>query len=110
MSDGLSNSEKAAVDRAILKIYKNSKAPPLLENLYETLHNQGQIKLKDRLEKYISGSLADVFNSHTNIDLSNRLVVFDIKDLPDSIRQIMILIVANFVKNQVKANPKNACW
>lgn len=106
MSDGLSNSEKAAVDRAILKIYKNSKAPPLLENLYETLHNQGQIKLKDRLEKYISGSLADVFNSHTNIDLSNRLVVFDIKDLPDSIRQIMILIVANFVKNQVKANPE----
>jgi hypothetical protein len=32
--------------------------------------------------------------------------VFDIKDLPESIRQIMMMIVANFVQNTVKLNPQ----
>ncbi|MGH7239813.1 MAG: ATP-binding protein, partial [Candidatus Saccharimonadales bacterium] len=64
------------------------------------------LKLCERLEKYITGSLADVFNSQTNIELNNRLVVFDIKDLPETLRQIMMLIVSNFVSQQVKASPK----
>ena len=107
MSEGLTSSEKASVDKAILKIYKKAKNKmPLLENLYEELHSLGQLKLCERLEKYISGSLADVFNSQTNIELNNRLVVFDIKDLPESLRQIMMLIVSNFVQNTVKASPK----
>jgi type IV secretory pathway VirB4 component len=32
--------------------------------------------------------------------------VFDIKDLPESIRQIMMIILANFVYNQVKSEPQ----
>jgi conjugal transfer ATP-binding protein TraC len=107
MAEGLSSREKAAVDKAILKIYKTVKdKQPLLEDLYSELHALGQIKLCERLERYISGSLANVFNSQTNIQLDNRLVVFDIKDLPESLRQIMMLIVSNFVQNQVKAQPE----
>lgn len=107
MVDGLSPREKAAVDKAILAIYKASKKQmPLLEDLYEQLKSQGQTKLCDRLEKYITGSLAQVFNSQTNIKLNNRLVVFDIKDLPESLRQIMMMIISNFVANQVKARPE----
>lgn len=107
MVDGLSPREKAAVDKAILAIYKAlKKQMPLLEDLYEQLKSQGQTKLCDRLEKYITGSLAQVFNSQTNIKLNNRLVVFDIKDLPESLRQIMMMIISNFVANQVKARPE----
>lgn len=107
MSEGLSSREKAAVDKAILKIYKKAKdTQPLLEDLYGELQKLGQLKLCERLEKYISGSLAEVFNSQTNINLENRLVIFDIKDLPESLRQIMMLIVSNFVQNQVKARPE----
>lgn len=107
MVDGLSPREKAAVDKAILKMYKAAKKePPLLEDLYKILHELGQLKLCERLEKYISGSLATVFNSQTNIKLDNRLVIFDIKDLPETMRQIMMLIVSNFVSNQVKAKPE----
>lgn len=107
MVDGLSPREKAAIDKAILAIYKASKKQmPLLEDLYEQLKSQGQTKLCDRLEKYITGSLAQVFNSQTNIKLNNRLVVFDIKDLPESLRQIMMMIISNFVANQVKARPE----
>jgi len=107
MVDGLSPREKAAVDKAILKVYRAAKKQmPLLEDLYKELHALGQLKLCDRLEKYISGSLADVFNAQTNIELDNRLVIFDIKDLPESLRQIMMLIISNFVSNQVKAKPE----
>ncbi|OIP86300.1 hypothetical protein AUK57_00815 [Candidatus Saccharibacteria bacterium CG2_30_41_52] len=107
MAEGLSSREKAAVDKAILKIYKKAKdTQPLLEDLYSELQKLGQLKLCERLEKYISGSLAEVFNSQTNINLENRLVIFDIKDLPESLRQIMMLIVSNFVQNQVKARPE----
>lgn len=108
MAEGLSAREKAGVDKAILKIYKKAKdnEQPLLQDLYSELHDIGQIKLCERLEKYISGSLAGVFNSPTNIELTNRLVIFDIKDLPESLRQIMMLIISNFVQNQVKAVPE----
>lgn len=107
MAEGLSSREKAAVDKAILKIYKKAKKQqPLLEDLYKELHDLGQLKLCEKLEKYISGSLANVFNAQTNIKLNNRLVIFDIKDLPESLRQIMMLIISNFVGNQVNARPE----
>lgn len=106
MTEGLSPREKAAVDKAILRVYKKNKEQPLLDEFYTELKDLGQHKLCERLEKYISGSLANVFNEKTNIKLDNRLVIFDIKDLPESLRQIMMLIISNFVQNQVKARPE----
>ena len=105
--DGLSAPEKAALDKAILAVYSTKKkSPPILEDLYERLKKMKEMELCKRLEKYISGSLANVFNHQTSINLENRLVVFDIKDLPESIRKIMMMIVANFVQNTVKQDPR----
>lgn len=107
MAESLTAREKAAIDKAILKIYKKSKTKqPLLEDLYAELRKLGQLKLCEKLEKYISGSLADVFNAQTNVKLDNRLVIFDIKDLPENLRQVMMLIISNFVKNQVMVKPE----
>ena len=107
MADGLSKREKAALDKALIEVYDKAKADaPLLEDLYAELHNLGQMQLCERLEKYISGSLGGVFNAPTNIKLQNRLIVFDIKDTADDLKQIMMFIVANFIKNQVKARPE----
>ncbi len=106
MAEGLSAREKAAVDKAILYLYKQPGQTPLLEDLYRVLLKLKHTKLCERLEKYITGSLAGVFNAHTNIKLDNRLVIFDIKDLPESLRQIMMMIISNFVQNRVKARPE----
>jgi type IV secretory pathway VirB4 component len=108
MADGLNSAEKAAVDKALLTIFNKNKKnkPPILSDLYAALRDLGQLKLCERLEKYITGSLATVFNSQSNIRLDNRLVVFDIKDMPESLRQIMMLIISNYVQNQVKSEPK----
>ncbi len=118
MVEGLTSQEKAALDRAIIKTYKDrgftirgaqkqhdKQYYPLLKDLYKTLKADGQKTLVTRLEKFVLGSLSTVFDSQTNIKLDNRLVVFDIKDLPESLRQIMLVIVANFVYNQVKKEP-----
>lgn len=107
MAEGLDKREKAAVDKAILKVYKKAKKEqPLLEDLYAELHGLGQLQLCERLEKYITGSSSEIFNSHTNINLDNRLVIFDIKDMPANLRPIMMLIISNFIQNQVKAKPE----
>lgn len=118
MAEGLSAEEKSVVDQAIIKTYKksgltlkkakkkSSKTYPLLYDFYMTLKSLKQQKLCRRLEKYTTGSLSKVFDSQTNIELDNRLVVFDTKDLPESLRQIMHLIIAQFVQNQVKTDPQ----
>ncbi len=107
MAEGLNTSEKAAVDKAILKIYKiASNSMPQLSDLYAELKKLNHSMLCERLEKYVSGSLVHVFDEQTNINLDNRLVVLDIKDLPESLRQIMMMIISNYVQNQVKAKPE----
>jgi conjugal transfer ATP-binding protein TraC len=112
MVDGLNDEEKAAVDKALMAIYtedeykKPDGKPPLLGDFYSAIYKLGQHKLAARLERYTQGSLTDILDSHTNINLDNRLVVFDIKDLPGTLRQIMMMIIANFVQNQVKAKPE----
>jgi type IV secretory pathway VirB4 component len=112
MVEGLDGKEKAALDKALMNMYKLHKAKnrktkqPLLKDLYYELKVLDQEKLCERLERFISGSLANVFNKQSNVSLDNRLVVFDIKDMPESMRQLMILIVSNYVQNEVKTNPK----
>ena len=108
MAEELDKREKAAVDKAILKVYSKAKKdePPLLEDLYAELHALGQLELCVRLEKYISGSQAGIFNAHTNIELNNRLIIFDIKEMSENLRPIMMLIISNFVKNQVMVKPE----
>lgn len=132
LADGLTSEEKAVVDKAIIQTYKQfhhsmkevSEEPkkgrkikvkrgrprkvreyPILKDFYKTLRQLGQKKLCTRLTKYTKGSLSGVFDRQTNIELNNRLVVFDIKDLSESLRQIMMFTVANFVYNQVKKDP-----
>ena len=106
MAEGLKPHEKSAVDKALLRLYRDQSKQPLLSDLYFELQILEQLSLCEKLDKYVHGSLADVFNAPTNIKLDNRLVIFDIKDLPESLRQIMMLIISNFVQNQVKAKPE----
>lgn len=128
--DGLTSDERAAVDKAILQIYKDHgfllnpvdtpkkkkkskrgrrpkiKTFPMLKDLYKELKSMKQRKLCNKLEKYVKGSLSSVFNSQTNIKLDNRLVVFDINSLDEQLRPIMMMVVANFIQSQVKSSPQ----
>ena len=117
MAGSLNDEEKAVTDKALIATYKEfgwsmrgknrkSKKYPLLKDFYKILSKMKQKNLCDRLERFVKGSLASVFDSQTNIELTNRLVVFDIKDLGETLRPIMMLVLANFVQSQVKTNPR----
>lgn len=108
MVGSLTSEERGSVDKALLLTYKASKdkTSPLLSDFYKTLKTMKHKDLCSRLERFVKGSLSTVFDSQTNIKLDNRLIVFDIKDLNESIRSIMMMVVANFVNNEVKQNPQ----
>src|SRR3989344_2965217 len=121
MAGNLSSEERAVIDKALIQTYKQfgysmygknnslkskEKNFPLLKDFYKVLKSLHQTDLCNRLERFVQGSLSSVFDSQTNIELYNRLVVFDIKDLTESLRQIMMLTIANFVNAQVKSHPQ----
>lgn len=103
----LTAEERAVIDEVILKLYKGAKGKaPSLRKFYALAKKEGLISVCQRLEKYLTGTLEGIFNQETNVELSNRLVVFDIKDLEESVRQPMMMVISTFVQNKVKSNPE----
>ena len=110
--DGLQPIEKTIIDRAVHIIYQpylNDPSPenvPILEDLYNTLRKQDEKEAKTlatALEIYVTGSL-NVFNHRTNVDVNNRLVCYDIKELGKQLKKLGMLIVQDQVWGRVTAN------
>ena len=110
--EGLKPIEKTVIDRCIHQIYQRYFANPipenmpLLEDLYKELLKQGEAEAKNvatALEIYVTGSL-NVFNHRTNVDITNRLVCYDIKDLGKQLKKIGMLVVQDQVWGRVTAN------
>jgi len=110
--DGLQPIEKTIIDRAVHIIYQpylNDPTPenvPILEDLYNTLRKQDEKEAKTlatALEIYVTGSL-NVFNHRTNVDVNNRLVCYDIKELGKQLKKLGMLIVQDQVWGRVTAN------
>ena len=110
--DGLQPVEKTVIDRCIHKIYNRyfeNPVPenmPLLEDLYNELLKQDEaeaIHVATALEIYVSGSL-NVFNHRTNVNINNRLVCYDIKELGKQLKKIGMLVVQDQVWGRVTAN------
>ena len=55
------------------------------------------------LELYVHGSL-NVFNNRTNVDINNRIVCFDIKQLGKQLKKLGMLVIQDQVWNRVTAN------
>ena len=110
--DGLKPVEKTVIDRCIRQIYQKyfeNPGPenmPVLEDLYNALLAQEEPEAKHvatALEIYVRGSL-NVFNHRTNVELTNRLVCYDIKDLGKQLKKIGMLIVEDQVWGRVSTN------
>ena len=110
--DGLRPVEKTVIDRCIRQIYQKyfenpePENMPILGDLYQALLNQDEPEAKHvatALEIYVSGSL-NVFNHRTNVELTNRLVCYDIKDLGKQLKKIGMLVVQDQVWGRVTEN------
>ncbi|MDD3220678.1 MAG: ATP-binding protein [Lachnospiraceae bacterium] len=110
--NGLEPVEKTIIDRCVRLVYQEYLADPqpekmpILEDLYNLLREQAESeaqRLATALEIYVSGSL-NGFNHRTNVDINNRLVCFDIKELGKQLKKIGMLIVQDQVWNRVTIN------
>ncbi len=110
--EGLLPVEKTVIDRCIHKVYRHyyeNPVPenmPILEDLYNELLKQDETEARHvatALEIYVKGSL-NIFNHRTNVDITNRIVCYDIKELGKQLKKIGMLIVQDQVWGRVSAN------
>lgn len=110
--EGLQPVEKSIIDRCVRLIYTDYLADPvpekmpILSDLYKALESQEEKEarhIRSALEIYVTGSL-NVFNHRTNVDITNRLVCFDIKELGKQLKKLGMLVVQDQVWNRVTIN------
>jgi conjugal transfer ATP-binding protein TraC len=109
----------AILDRALIETYRQKgittdpatqrREPPLMEDLYKTLlglESQPGKDLAFRLEKFIKGSAAGIFNQQSNFEINNPLTVFSIRNLEEELRPVAMHIVLDFVWTKIKKTLK----
>ena len=117
MLGNLTHQEDSIIDRALLETYAKKDItptsdlatvePPLMSDFEEVLAGmEGGDDLVLRLKKYTEGTFSGLFNSPTNIDLKNQLIVFSVRDLEDELRPIAIYTIVNYIWNVVRSELK----
>ncbi len=77
---------------------------PTMTDLYEVLRNMdGAESLTQRLKKYTEGIFAGFTNHHTNIEINNQLMVFNIRDLEDELRPVAMHLIMQYVWNEMRS-------
>ena len=109
---GLDGEEVSIIDRCVRNMYERfmenpvKENMPILEDFYNILREQNNEKalgVAIRLEIYVHGSM-NVFNHRTNVDMDNRIICFDIKELGSTLKMLGMLIVQETVWNKVASN------
>ena len=110
--EGLQPVQKTIIDRCVRLVYQKyltdpcPENTPILEDLYNLLRSQEEKDaqyLATALEIYVTGSLS-VFNHRTNVDIQNRIVCYDIKELGKQLKKLGMLVVQDQVWNRVTVN------
>ncbi|HEX7259515.1 MAG TPA: DUF87 domain-containing protein [Candidatus Saccharimonadia bacterium] len=114
----LSPAEDADLDVAIINTYSKAgitndplthgATPPTMNDLYKTLSEMSGNgpALAQRLRQYTSGTFAGIFSEQSNVDLNNKFVVFNIRDLEEELRPVGMYIVLNYIWNKVKSDKR----
>ncbi len=117
MVGDLTNDEDSVVDRALIETYAKKdinagsdwgrSSMPLMSDFEQVL--MGMVGGEDialRIKKYTEGTFSGLFNSPTNVDVNNQLIVFSVRDLEDELRPIAIYTIINYIWNIVRSTVK----
>ncbi len=114
----LGPAEDADLDVALINTYAKAgitndplthgATPPTMNDLHKTLSEMSGNgpALAQRLRQYTTGTFAGIFSEQSNVDLYNKFVVFNIRDLEDELRPVGMYIVLNYIWNKVKSDKK----
>ena len=106
---GMGPKQKSIIDRCVENIYrafKKSGDMPTLVTLREELLAQPEKEAADlalSLELFTSGSL-NAFAYPTNVDVNNRMIVYDIMDLGKQLKTMGLLVITDAMLNRVTEN------
>ncbi len=117
---GVDNVESSILDRALILTYREkgittdpdtqkNAQPPLLEDLYKILQGMPEPEgrsLARRLEKYIIGSAAGVFNEKSNVTINNPFTVFSLRDLQEELRPMAMFLMLDFIWTKIKKDQR----
>lgn len=119
MGDDITPAQDALLDRALVMTYRNvgitqdpstfRNPAPLLEDLYKVFMGMETTEAKEmanRLEKFVMGSAAGIFNQKSNFDIKNHFTVFGIRDLEENLRPVAMYIVLDYIWNRVRQDKK----
>ena len=109
--------EDSILDRAVIETYASKDItaqsdlqniePPLMQDFVNILEGfEGTEDMVIRLKKYTEGTFAGLFNSPTNIDMDNQLMVFSVRDLEDELKPLAIYMIVNHIWNIVRSKLK----
>lgn len=115
----LSPEEAAILDRALILTYKekgitpdpstHTNPSPLLEDLYKILNAMAEDEAHSmgrRLERYLRGSAAGVFDRKSTVDIKNKFTVFSIRDLADDLRPAAMYVMLDYIWTKIKRDKK----
>lgn len=117
MLGGMTTAQDSLMDRALIETYAKKDItndadlrtvePPIMQDLEEVLEGmEGSEELVLKLKKFTEGTFAGLFNSPTNVDMKNQLVVFSVRDLEDELRPLAIYAIVNYIWNVVRSERK----
>lgn len=118
MAGEMSPTEEADMDIALINTYAKKgitndplthrAQPPVMSDLYnELLAMPGTGPgLAARLRRFTEGTFSGIFSQQSNVQLDNKFVVFNIRDLEDELRPIGMYIVLNYIWNRVKTDKR----
>ncbi len=113
----MTHAEDTILDRALIETYaKKDITPdsdltkieaPIMQDLQEVLEGmEGGADLALRLKKFTNGTFAGLFNSPTNVDMTNQLVVYSVRDLEDELRPMALYNIISYIWNVVRSELK----
>ncbi|NCN51025.1 MAG: DUF87 domain-containing protein [Candidatus Pacebacteria bacterium] len=115
----MSAQQEALLDRALVAAYKakgitpdpatQTNEPPLMEDVYKALigmENNDANDIAARLEKFITGSFRGIFDQKSNINITNQLTVFSVKEMEEEMRPIAMYMILDFIWTRVKKDLK----
>ncbi len=113
----ISNEEDSVLDRALLETFAKKDItpdsdlatvePPVMSDFESVLEGMtGAENMLVKVRKYTQGTFKGLLNNHTNVDMTNQLVTFSVRDLEDELRPVAIYTIVNYIWNVVRSSRK----
>lgn len=116
---GLSPTQESIIERCVMELYEDylkylkqtgltfdTEHSPTMKDFYDKLLMQPEMEAQEialSLERYVTGA-QDIFAHHTNVDINNRFVVYDIKEIGKGLKKLGLQICLDNIWNKMILN------